>query len=162
MNLQFNQRILKVEPSEIRAFNDYAQSVGANIILTLGEPDFHTPKMIAKAAIHAIKKHQTKYGPTLGFLSLRKKIAAFEQKKHHYPCTEKEIIVTHGSTEGLTTAIFTMLNPGDEVIIPIPAYPMYRQIVEFAGGKVVPIQTSKNQFQITKEDLKEAITEKLS
>lgn len=160
MQLEFNRQILQVEPSEIRAFNDYAKSVGANIILTLGEPDFHTPKKIVKAAIKALRNHQTKYGPTLGFSSLRKKIAAFETNQHHYPCTEKEIIVTHGSTEGLTAALFTMINPGDEVIIPIPAYPMYRQIVEFAGGRVVPIDTTKNQFQISKEDLTNAITPK--
>ena len=158
MELKYNQRILKIEPSEIRSFNDYAKSVGANIFLTLGEPDFHTPKKIAKAAIKSLLHHHTKYGPTSGFLSLRKKIAEFETTTHFYPCNENEVIVTHGSTEALTTAIFTALNPNDEVIIPIPAYPMYRQIVEFAGGKVVTIDTSANHFQITKEDLQQAIT----
>lgn len=73
MDIQLNRNIEKVETSEIRQFNDYAKSVGANVILTLGEPDFHTPQAITTKAIEALEAHQTKYGPTLGFLDLRKK-----------------------------------------------------------------------------------------
>lgn len=160
MNINLNQRILNVKTSEIRDFNEYAQSVGANIILTLGEPDFNTPEEITEKAIHALKNHQTKYGPTPGFLNLRKKIAEFETEKHFFNCSPDEIIITHGSTEALTSALFTMLNPGDEVIVPIPAYPMYRQMVEFMGGQVITIDTTKNHFQLTKEDLGKAITNK--
>lgn len=160
MTINLNQCILNVKTSEIRDFNEYAQSVGANIILTLGEPDFHTPEEITNEAIQSLNHHQTKYGPTPGFLNLRKKIAKFETEKHFFKCSEDEIIITHGSTEALTSAFFTMLNPGDEVIIPIPAYPMYRQMVEFMGGKVITIDTTKNHFQITKDDLEKAITDK--
>ncbi len=160
MNIELNHNILKVEPSEIREFNDYTRSVGANVIMTLGEPDFNTPDEISQKAIDALQNHQTKYGPTPGFLSLRTKIAEFESKKHLYPCTEQEILVTHGSTEALTSCLFTMLNAGDEVIIPIPAYPMYRQIIEFMGAKVVTIDTTKTDFQITKEALLKAISPK--
>lgn len=160
MNIQLNHKILAVKTSTIRNFNDYARSVGANITLTLGEPDFSTPDDISNEAIKAIQEHKTKYGPTPGTLELRKKIAEFELKHNNYPCTPDEIIVTHGSTEGLASAFFTMLNPGDEVIIPIPAYPMYRQMIEFMGGVVVTIDTTKTNFQITKEDLDKAITTK--
>lgn len=160
MKLRYNEQILKVRQSEIREFNDYAKSVGANIILTLGEPDFNTPEMITKEAILALEKHQTKYGPTLGFQSLREKIAQFETTKHCYPTTADEVIVTHGSTEGLTTALFTILNPDDEIIIPTPAYPMYRQIIEFCKAKVVTIDTTISKFQITKNALENAITPK--
>lgn len=160
MNIALNHNILKVEPSEIREFNDYTRSVGANVIMTLGEPDFNTPDEISQKAINALQNHQTKYGPTPGFLNLRTKIAEFETIKHLYPCTEKEILVTHGSTEALTSCLFTMLNAGDEVIIPIPAYPMYRQIIEFMGAKVVTIDTTQTDFQITKEALIKAISPK--
>ncbi len=160
MDIQLNRNIEKVETSEIRQFNDYARSVGANVILTLGEPDFHTPQAIATKAIKALEAHQTKYGPTLGFLDLRKKIVEFEKRVNDFSCTPEEIIITHGSTEGLTSALFTMLNPGDEVIIPIPAYPMYRQMIEFMGGKVVPIDTTLSKFQITENALLQAITPK--
>ena len=157
MDIQLNRNIEKVETSEIRQFNDYARSVGANVILTLGEPDFHTPQAITTKAIKALEAHQTKYGPTLGFLDLRKKIVEFEKRVNDFSCTPEEIIITHGSTEGLTSALFTMLNPGDEVIIPIPAYPMYRQMIEFMGGKVVPIDTTLSKFQITENALLQAI-----
>lgn len=160
MNIELNQRILEVETSEIREFNDYARSVGADVILTLGEPDFFTPDNISQKAIEALQNHQTKYGPTPGFLEVRKKICEFEKKFNQFDCTPEQILLTNGSTEGLTSAFFTMLNPGDEVIIPIPAYPMYRQMVEFMGGKVVTIETTKHHFQITKEDLEKAITPK--
>ena len=160
MNIKLNEKILKVETSEIRQFNDYARSVGADVILTLGEPDFFTPENISKKAIEALQNHQTKYGPTPGFLEARKKVCEFEKRFNAFDCTPEQVLITHGSTEGLTSAFFTMLNPGDEVIVPIPAYPMYRQMIEFMGAKVVTIDTSKQHFQIKKEDLEKAITPK--
>lgn len=160
MKIDLNKQILKVETSEIRRFNDYAKSVGANVILTLGEPDFNTPEEISNEAINALKEHKTKYGPTLGFLDLRNKIVEYEKRVNDFDCTPEEIIITHGSTEGLTTALFTMLNPGDEVIVPMPAYPMYRQMVEFIGGKIVSIDTTTSNFQITEQQLLDAISPK--
>lgn len=160
MNISLNKQILKVETSEIRQFNDYARSVGANIILTLGEPDFNTPETIKNAAIDALNGNMTKYGPTPGLINLREKICDFEKKYNNYDCKPNEVLITHGSTEGLTAAFFTMLNPGDEVIVPMPAFPMYRQIIEFAGGIVKAIDTTKTKFQITKEQLKNTITNK--
>lgn len=160
MNIELNNEILNVEQSEIRKFNDYAKSVGAEVILTLGEPDFNTPEEITNACIKALQNHKTKYGPTLGFLNLREKICEFEQKVNNVTYTPDEVIITQGSTEALTSAFFTMLNPGDEVIIPNPAYPMYRQIIQYKQGKVVTIDTSSTSFQITKEQLANAITPK--
>lgn len=156
--IQLNKQILKVQTSEIRQFNDYARSVGADVVLTLGEPDFDTPDVISNAAIEAIQNHKTKYGPTLGSLELRQKVCAYEKRINQFDCTPDEVIITHGSTEGLTSALFTMINPGDEIIVPIPAYPMYRQMVEYCGGKIVTIDTAKSEFQITKEQLSQAIT----
>lgn len=160
MQIALNKQILKVETSEIRQFNDYAKKVGANIILTLGEPDFKTPKIIKDSAINALNKDMTKYGPTPGIYELRAKICQFEDKFNNYKCSPDEILITHGSTEALTAAFFTMLNPGDEVIVPMPAFPMYRQIIEFAGGVVKAIDTTKTKFQITREQLKNTITNK--
>lgn len=160
MDIKLNTQILKVETSKIRQFSDYTQSIGCDLILTLGQPDFHTPKVIKDACIQAIENDMTKYGPTPGLLSTRKAVCEFEEKFNGVKCTPEEIVITHGSTEALTAAIFTMTNPGDEFIIPIPAYPMYRQMVEYAGGKVIVIDTCKNNFQISKEMLEKAITPK--
>lgn len=160
MKIELNKEIIKVEQSEIRKFNDYAKSVGAEVILTLGEPDFNTPEEITTSCIKALQEHKTKYGPTLGFLELRKKICAFEKRVNGIAYTPEEVIITHGSTEALTSAFFTMLNPGDEVIIPIPAYPMYRQIIQYKQAKVITIDTTSTGFQITKEQLERAMTDK--
>lgn len=160
MKINLNNEIVKVEQSEIRKFNDYTHSVGCNLYMTLGEPDFYTPDEISNEAIKGIKEHKTKYGPTLGFLNLREKICEFEKKKNNVDYTPDEVIITHGSTEALTSAFFTMLNPGDEVIIPTPAYPMYRQIVQYMKGKVVTLDTTKTNFQISTEELKKCITNK--
>ncbi|MDE6656463.1 MAG: aminotransferase class I/II-fold pyridoxal phosphate-dependent enzyme [Anaeroplasmataceae bacterium] len=158
--ISLNKRILKVETSKIRQFNDYTKEVGADVILTLGEPDFNTPDEISNEAIKALNAHQTKYGPTPGFLDLRKKICEYEKKVNSFDCTPEEIIITHGSTEALTSALFTMLNPEDEVVVPNPAYPMCRQMVEFMGGKLVTIDTTCTDFQITKEQIHKALTQK--
>ena len=158
--ISLNKRILKVETSKIRQFNDYAKSVGADVILTLGEPDFNTPDEISNEAIKALNEHKTKYGPTPGFLDLRKKICAYEKRVNSFDCIPEEILITHGSTEALTSALFTMLNPEDEVIVPNPAYPMYRQMVEFMGGKLVTIDTTNTDFQITKEQINKALSPK--
>lgn len=158
--ISLNQKILEVQTSKIRQFNDYTKEVGADVILTLGEPDFNTPEEITEEAIKALHEHKTKYGPTPGFLDLRKKICEYEKRVNSFECTPEEIIITHGSTEALTSALFTMLNPGDEVIVPNPAYPMYRQMVEFMGGKLVTIDTTLTNFQITKEQIHKALSPK--
>lgn len=160
MNIKLNEQIKLVETSKIRQFNDYAQSVGANLILTLGQPDFNTPDSVKKACINSLNQNMTKYGPTPGLLSTRKAVCEFEKRKNNLDYVPDEVIITHGSTEALTAAIFTMTNPGDEFIVPIPAYPMYRQIINFAKGKVVTIDTTANNFQISKETLDKAITSK--
>ncbi len=158
--IPYNQKIVKVQTSKIRQFNDYTKEVGADVILTLGEPDFYTPEEITEAAIKALHEHQTKYGPTPGFMEVRAKVCEYEKRVNNYFCTPDEVIITHGSTEALTSALFTMINEGDEVIVLNPTYPMYRQMVEFMGGNLVTIDTTVTNFQVTKEQLINAITPK--
>ena len=160
MKLNYNEQILKVTESEIRKFNDYARANNAEYYLTLGEPDFYTPEVIVEATEKAMKEHKTKYGPTPGNLSLRKKICEFENKFNNVNYNPEEVIITQGSTEAITSALFTILNPDDEVIIPIPAYPMYREIVTYQKAKVVTLDTSNNNFQISKEMINSVITDK--
>lgn len=160
MKLIYNEQILKVTESEIRKFNDYARNNEAKYYLTLGEPDFYTPESIVEATKKAMDDHKTKYGPTPGNLSLRKKICEFEKKINNVDYNPEEVIITQGSTEAITSALFTILNPGDEVIIPIPAYPMYREIVTYQKAKVVTLDTSINTFQISKEMINSVITDK--
>lgn len=160
MKLEFNEQILKVSESEIRKFNDYAHQNDAKYYLTLGEPDFYTPDGVVNKTIDALKEHKTKYGPTPGNLSLRKKISEFEYKKHNIKYDVDEILITQGSTEAITATLFTILNPGDEVIIPIPAYPMYREIVNYQKANVIMLDTTNNKFQISKEMINSVISDK--
>ena len=155
-----NKRVFEVEESLIRKFNNMAQANGAELILTLGEPDFPTPEIIKDAAIEALNQNKTKYGMTPGNLDFRKKVCEFENRVNQIQYAPDEVTITTGSTEALTAALMTMLNPDDEVIILTPAYPLYKNITHFVGGKIVAIDTSHNQFQLSKEMLDAAITPK--
>ena len=93
-------------------------------------------------------------------MEVRAKVCEYEKRVNNYFCTPDEVIITHGSTEALTSALFTMINEGDEVVVLNPTYPMYRQMVEFMGGNLVTIDTTVTNFQVTKEQLINAITPK--
>ena len=155
-----NNRLRKAQESLIRKFSLMASGLGAKHILTLGEPDFDTPTEIKQSMTHALELGKTSYGLSYGNEALRLEIAAYEKRTNHVNYEPTEIVVTAGATESLTVALMTMLNPGDEVINLIPTYPLYKNVVTFAGGKMVNIDLSKNNFQLSKEMLDAAITEK--
>lgn len=155
-----NKRLLTMEQSAIRAFNGTAVKEGAKYFLTLGEPDFDTPNEIKEECYVALKKGMTKYGHTLGSIDFRNKICEFEKKLNGIDYTADEVVVTNGATEAITSAIFTIVNEGDEVIVPIPAFTLYESVIKFAGGKFVPLDFTKDDFQLTKEALDSVITEK--
>ncbi|MFL2099739.1 pyridoxal phosphate-dependent aminotransferase [Desemzia sp. FAM 23989] len=159
MKERLNEDVLKVETSEIRAFNQYAVDNQASLFLTLGEPDFPTPAPIKEAALDSLNKNQTHYSSAQGSLELREAICAFEKKTNHIEYSPEEVMITIGSTEAISTALATLLNPGEEVIILQPAFPLYRQLIQMNSGVCVPIDTSTNQFQLSKEMLEEAITD---
>lgn len=155
-----NQRIFEVEESLIRKFNNIAKARGAEAVLTLGEPDFPTPKVIKDACIAALDADKTKYGMTPGNLDFRQKVCEFEARVNKVQYAPEEVTITTGSTEALTAALMTLLNPGDEVITLAPAYPLYKNITTFLGGKIVSVDTSANHFQLSNALLEGAITSK--
>lgn len=155
-----NTAVLQLQTSEIRAFNQYAVDNNASLFLTLGEPDFPTPESIKEAAIKSLNQNQTRYSSAQGSLQLREAICAFEKKVNHVDYSPEEIVITVGSTEAISTALATLLNPGDEVIILQPAFPLYRQLIQMNSGVCVSIDTSENQFQLSEEMLEAAITSK--
>ena len=142
-----NERLCQLELSGIRKYTNFARSVDDCVMLTLGEPEFHTPQAIQDAAIAALQQGQTHYAPNQGLLSLRQAIAACETKRG-LPCKDANILVTAGATGALFTALLGILNPGDEVIVPIPAFPLYQSIITIAGAKLVALDISKTDFQI--------------
>ena len=157
-----NRRIADVPPSGIRKFFDIVRQMPDAISLGVGEPDFVTPWSIRDAAIQSIEDGQTQYTSNWGLESLREKIAAYLRMRYRVMYSPKdEIFVTVGASEGIDIALRAITCPGDEVLIPEPSYVSYAPCVTFAGGVAVPVKTSaENEFAITPEALRAAMTEK--
>lgn len=158
MKAFLNKNILQLEPSGIRSFNDLCNSIEGCLSFTIGEPEFDTPSRIKDAAKKALDENKTHYPAGIGLLPLRQKISKFEKELRNLDYSSDEIIITLGASEALAAVFYGILNEGDEVIIPQPAYVSYRPIIEYAKGKVVELDTQKNQFQISEEMLEQAIT----
>lgn len=155
-----NSALFDLKRSAIREFNRMARETPGCISLTLGEPDFNTPDPVKAAAKKSLDLNETHYIENNGSKALREAIAEFERGHSHTDYTPEEIIVTVGATEGLFTALFGIINPGDEVIVPTPAFGLYESIITMCRGVFVPLDTSKNGFQITQGMLEGAITDK--
>ena len=157
--IPINENLLKLKRSGIRLYTNLARTVDDCVMLTIGEPDFDTPQAIKDAAAAAIAANQTHYAPNQGTEALRKAVAAYENRRG-LNCNENEVLITVGACEALYTALFGILNPGEEVIVPTPAFPLYETIATTAGAKVVELDLKKTNFQITKEELEAVITPK--
>ena len=148
----------KLAPSGIRAFFDLVLNMKDVISLGVGEPDFVTPWHIREKAIHSLEKGFTSYTSNKGMPELRKEIAQFLQKRYglSYDFLE-EILITVGVSEGLDLAMRALLNPGDKVLVPEPAYVSYGPVVELAGGEPIYLQTNiKNEFKLTAQQIDQA------
>lgn len=154
-----NVQLDAMKRSGIRRFTNLAKTVDDCVMLTLGEPDFATPAPICQAAAAAMAAGMTHYAPNQGMPALRQALAEFESRRG-YPCDESQILVTVGATGALFTALLGTLNPGDEVVVPTPAFPLYESIATAAGAVTVPLHTEKDGFQITKAALDGVITPK--
>lgn len=157
-----SDKVKKIAPSGIRKFFDLASEMEGVISLGVGEPDFDTPWKIREAAIYSIEQGKTFYTANQGLEILRTEICRYQKRRFNLtydPC--KNVIVTVGGSEAIDLAFRALLNPGDEVILLEPSYVAYTPGVELAGGKVVTIQlTKENQFKLTPELLKKAMTNK--
>jgi len=152
-----NDALTQLVPSAIRRYTRLAADTPDCIPLTLGEPGFDTPAPIREAAWQALQEGQTHYAPNQGLLSLRTAIAEHETARG-YACTAQDILITAGATGALYTALLGILNPGDEVIVPTPAFPLYASIAAVARAKVVPLPLAQTGFQITPEALSRVMT----
>lgn len=157
---KLKKQLNMISPSGIRQFNDMAAAVSGCISLTLGEPDFNTPEDIKIAVKEAIDQNHTHYSSSMGDLDLRRKIAVYEWKKHHLLYDADEIMITAGASEAISTALATIIDSGDEIIIPTPCYPQYEAIITLEGGVFVPLNTQDHDFQITYEELNRCFTDK--
>ena len=157
--IPLNSNLSALKRSQIRTFTNLARETPDCAMLTIGEPDFDTPKPIKAAAVIALQMGQTHYAPNQGTLKLRQAISEFETNRGN-PVSPEQVLVTVGACQALFTAFLGILNPGEEVIVPTPAFPLYESLIQIAGAKMVPLDISKTGFQIHGEALKGAITPK--
>ena len=155
--IPLNYNLAALKRSQIRVFTNLARETPGCAMLTIGEPDFDTPEAIKAAAMAAIADNHTHYAPNQGTPALRQAIADFETRRGN-PTTPEQVLVTIGACQALFTALLGILNPGDEVILPTPCFNLYESIIAIAGGKVVPLDTSRTGFQIDAAQLNAAIT----
>ena len=153
-----NSAIYGARRSAIREYSRLAAETPGCVALTLGEPDFDTPQPVEAAVDEAFAHHETHYIPNNGSPALREAIADFERTQNGMDYTADEVIVTIGATEALFVALFGILNPGDEVIVPTPAFVLYEEIIGLCRGRFVPLDTRKDAFQIDPDRLRAAIT----
>lgn len=158
MRERLNSAVLTAQRSAIREFSNLASRTPDCIRLTLGEPDFDTPAPVSAAVSAALDAGQTHYIPNNGVPALREAIAAYERERHGLDYAAEDVIVTAGATEALFIALFGILEPGDEVIIPQPAFVLYREIVNLCRGVTVPLDTAPNGFQLRRDALAPLIT----
>lgn len=155
-----SQKIQNIKPSGIRKFFDILEEMTDAISLGIGEPDFVTPWHIRDAGIYSLERGHTKYTSNAGMLELRREIANYLRRRFdlEYDYTN-QILVTVGGSEAIDLALRVLVNPGDEVIIPVPSFVCYGPLTEMAGGVPVYVElTAENGFRLTPEQLKAAIT----
>ena len=160
MELTLNSAVMNVELSGIRQFTYLVRDTPGACALTIGEPDLNTPDAIKEAAKAALDANDTHYPPGNGFPYLLEAVSKVEAEHHGLHYAPNEIIMTVGATEALFAAFSTVLNPGDEVIIPTPAFGLYEALVRLQDGVPVNLPTEHNHFQIVPQELKAAITPK--
>lgn len=163
--IKVSNRILNMNEPETLAMARLArelQAQGQDVInLSLGEPDFDTPDFIKKAAIKAIEDNFTKYPPVAGYQDLREAICLKFKRDNDLIYKPENIVVSTGAKQSIANICMSVLNPGDEVLLPAPYWVTYREIVKLCGAIPVTIPTTvESGFKITQADLKKYITPK--
>ena len=157
---RLNNNFTKLTPGGIREFDYQVSSIPGIIKLTLGEPDFNVPVAMKQAAIDSINTNDSHYAPGSGTLALRQAIAHFMQDRYQLEYDpENEIAVTVGATEGIFASLSTIINPGDEIIIPTPTFPFYMAVTKILGGIPIEVDTSSDDFILTPARLQSVLEE---
>ncbi len=157
-----SKTIQEIKPSGIRKFFDILENRKNVISLTVGEPDFATPWHIRQTGIESLERGRTHYTSNSGTLELRQAISDYLSRRFSLTYDPlSEIIVTVGGSEAIDLTMRSLISPGDEVIIPQPAFVCYAPICELCGGTPVFISTKEeNSFRLTADELRRAITPK--
>ena len=158
MELVLNEAVTKVQLSGIRRFTYLVRSTPGACALTIGEPDLDTPAAVKEAAKAALDDNDTHYPPGNGYPWLLEAVSQYEAEHHGLHYAPNEIIMTVGATEAIFASLSAILNPGDEVIIPTPAFGLYEAIVRLRNSVPVYLPTEQHGYQIAPQELASAIT----
>lgn len=161
-NNYLNDTVTQIKPSGIRKFFDIAAEMEDVISLSVGEPDFKTPWHVREAGIESLEKGRTRYSPNRGYTELREEIANFLKRKYTLEYDPLgQVLVTVGGSEAIDLCIRSLINPGEEVLIPEPSFVCYVPITQMAKGVPVVIETKpEHQFKLQAEELEAKITDK--
>lgn len=162
MSVPLNETVINLKPSGIRKFFDLVSEMKDVISLGVGEPDFDTPWHIRDEGIYALEQGKTFYTSNTGLKELREEICNYQKRTQGIDYNPaNEVLVTVGGSEAIDIGLRAMINTGDEVIIPQPAYVSYYPCALLAGAKPVIINLkAENNFRLTAEELSNAITSK--
>lgn len=157
-----SSQLQEIKPSGIRKYFSLAEEMGDCLSLGVGEPDFVTPWEVRRAGIESLDQGKTFYSANAGLKELRRQITLYLKRAfglRYDPDTET--VVTVGGSEAIDMAMRTLLNPGDEVLLPTPCFVCYEPIAKMCGAKVTPIVLKEeNEFKLTAEEVREAITDR--
>ncbi|MGD0079242.1 MAG: pyridoxal phosphate-dependent aminotransferase [Methanoregula sp.] len=160
---RLSEKIAAVAPSATIAISDKAKKMvreGIDVInLSIGEPDFDTPRHIRDACIDALNRGETHYAPSNGIPELLSAISEKIERDNHFPCTPGQVIVACGAKDAIYEAMEAVLNPGDETILLTPAWVSYEPCVQIAGGNVVKHALNRKTFQLD-DSILERVTSK--
>ena len=160
LTISTNHRLDCIQPSSILSFNEQISTIADIVKLTVGEPDFNTPEHVKEAGIKSIQQNESHYTNSSGRLDLREAMSHYLETKydvHYDPSTQ--IVATAGATGGIFAGLTALLNPGDEVIIPVPTFPLYIPITIMNGATPIFIDTSKTGFKLNPEVLDKTLKE---
>ena len=165
MNLNLSEKGLKISPSvtlEITAKAKAMKAEGIDVVsFGAGEPDFNTPENIRKEGIRAIEEGLTRYTPASGIIELKKAVCEKFKNDNGLNYSPSNIIISSGAKHSIYNALMAIINPGDEVIIGVPYWVSYPELVKISGGEPVYVQTKEeNDFKFTVSDLNKVLTDK--
>ncbi|HNS42658.1 MAG TPA: pyridoxal phosphate-dependent aminotransferase [Taishania sp.] len=163
--LEFSDRLNNMEESATLAMSRISRELRAQgkdiISLSLGEPDFDTPQFIKDAALEAMNNNFTRYTPVNGYEDLRESISKKFKRDNNLNYSKNQIVVSTGAKQSIANVVLSLINEGDEVIVPTPYWVSYIEIVKLAGGVPIEVETGiETDFKITPAQLESAITSK--
>lgn len=157
LSLNTNSKFLRA-PS-IRQFSNRMKHIDDCVNLTIGQPDFPMPDVVKESYISAIREDKTSYSHNKGLPETRQAISNYFKNKYGFEYSEEEIIITNGASEALDTSLRSIIEPGDEILIPGPVYAGYIPLIETLGGIPIYMDTTQSEFKVTPELINKHITE---